>query len=340
MFLPSTHMAAILLLLISFVCLGSWANTLKAAGGGWRFELYYFDFAIGSIALAALAAWTLGMFGSELSFVDRIAVAGLRPQGLALAGGFLFSLGNILLLATVALLGMAVAYPLVFSIALLVWAGTSYGASSPLLLSLGILLLVSSAVAAGMVRRETVAPVVKSSRRPNVPAPIRKSTKGLATGIIGGVLIGGSYPLAESAFWGDLGLGAYAGFLLFCVGIVASTAFFNLFFLNMAIDGERLALPAYLKGSLRQHLAGISGGVLWSCGTLAWLLARSTPPTEQVSYPGMLLWVEGSVVLAALWGIGAWGELRGLTSRRRGLLLSAILIYTAGLVTLAFRLKR
>jgi glucose uptake protein len=337
--LPSTHSAALLLLLLSFVCLGSWANTLRAAGGRWRFELYYFDFALGAILFAAALAWTLGTFGSELSFIDRTAVAGLRSQALAMGGGFVFSLGNMLLLATVSLLGMSIAFPLVFSVALIVWSLASPANSKISLLAAGVAALIVTTILAIVARRD---PAVRktTNKRTAAPAPIRKSTKGAIAGIIAGILIGISYPLAESAFWGDLGLGAYAGLLMFCIGIVISTAIFSLFFLNMAIEGGPLTLPTYLKGTLRQHFFGVLGGVLWSGGVLGWLLAESAPPAEQPAYSVLLVLTQGSALLAAIWGLVAWGELRGTTAKSKVLTASTLVLFACGLVLLAYRFTR
>jgi glucose uptake protein len=45
------------------LCWGSWANTQKLAAKEWRFQLYYWDFAIGVIFWALLLAFTLGSRG-------------------------------------------------------------------------------------------------------------------------------------------------------------------------------------------------------------------------------------------------------------------------------------
>lgn len=338
MFLPSTHTTALVLLLLSFLCLGSWANTLKTAATGWRFELYSFDFAAGAILLATVAAWTLGTLGSDLSFVDRMAVAGLRSQAFAMGGGFIFGIGNTLLMATVSLLGMAAAFPLVMSIVLIVWslAGTT-NARLPFLTA-GVIALVAAAVLMILARYERA--VRKMMGRRTAPEPIRKSTKGIVTGVLAGILIGLAYPLADFAFWGDLGLGAYAGLLMFCIGIVISTALFSFFFLNIAIEGGRLTLGTYLKGTVRQHLFGLVGGALFSAGTLCWLLAQSTPAAEQPGYSITLAAAQGSAILAVLWGVIGWGELHGMPPKSKIQMLLAIVFFCAGLGCLAFRFSR
>ena len=67
MILPISNQATLLLLVVFMACWGSWANTLKL--GKWRFELYYYDFALGFALAAVVAAVTLGSLNSsELSF--------------------------------------------------------------------------------------------------------------------------------------------------------------------------------------------------------------------------------------------------------------------------------
>ena len=52
MILPTTYVSALLLLVLSFLLLGSLVNTFKLAGKQWRFELFSIDFAIGALLLA------------------------------------------------------------------------------------------------------------------------------------------------------------------------------------------------------------------------------------------------------------------------------------------------
>src|SRR6266481_6221130 len=76
MILPASQTATLALLVISLICWGSWANTLKLAGK-WRFELYYYDFALGFAVLALVAAFTAGSLNSgELTFQDNFLITG------------------------------------------------------------------------------------------------------------------------------------------------------------------------------------------------------------------------------------------------------------------------
>jgi glucose uptake protein len=332
---PSTHQAALLLLLLAFVCLGSWTNTVKIAK--WRFELYYLDFAIGALGLSILTAFTLGTLGSELSFNDRIAVAGLRSQAFALAAGFLFNLGNMLLVAAVSLAGMAIAFPVALSLAFLIGAYFQ-GVGSPMLFAAGaILLLVASALAAGAAR-------VRSTPKPGMTAQAAKTRrsradKGIVIGVIAGVSIGLSSPLTASSLWGDLGLGAYAGLLMFSIGLAVSAVFFDLFFMSIGIEGGRVTFGTYRAGSFRQHGLGIAGGVLWAVGILASLLAQSTPNAELPAQSTLILFVQGAVLLNMAWGLLAWKEFSVAPKKAVTWIVTALICFGGALALMAFRLR-
>src|SRR5512140_557285 len=111
MILPTTYAAAMLLTMLSLICMGSWANFFKLAQKE-RFEVWYYDFAIGVLIAAGVAALTFGTLGSDgFVFLDDLMRAGKRNMAYALAAGVLLNLGNMLLMAAISLLGMALAFP-------------------------------------------------------------------------------------------------------------------------------------------------------------------------------------------------------------------------------------
>src|SRR5262245_58258945 len=120
MILPTTYWAALLLSILSMICWGSWANTYKLAGPKWRFELFYFDYAFGVLLAATIAAFTLGSMGLELSFMDNLIVTGKRQIVYGVAAGTVFNLANMLLVASISLAGMAVAFPIGIGLALVI----------------------------------------------------------------------------------------------------------------------------------------------------------------------------------------------------------------------------
>ena len=80
MILPTTAVAVWILAIVSLLCLGSWANTLKLAGK-WRFEYYYYDFVLGILVCAGVAAFVLGSGRpQELTFQDNLLLTGYRKM--------------------------------------------------------------------------------------------------------------------------------------------------------------------------------------------------------------------------------------------------------------------
>jgi len=111
MILPTTYGLALALTIITMLCWGSWANTFKLSKN-WRFELFYFDYALGVLIAALIAAATFGSMGDELSVMDNIMIAGKRQMAFALGAGIVFNLANMLLVAAISVAGMAVAFPI------------------------------------------------------------------------------------------------------------------------------------------------------------------------------------------------------------------------------------
>ena len=62
MFTPQSLTIALLMMATSAVCWGSWANVQKLTKKGWRFELLYWDFVLGLLALTLILGLTLGGF--------------------------------------------------------------------------------------------------------------------------------------------------------------------------------------------------------------------------------------------------------------------------------------
>ena len=64
MFIVESYPLAVAMCLITMLCWGSWANTQKLASKEWRFQLFYWDYAIGVFLFSLLFSHTLGSFGT------------------------------------------------------------------------------------------------------------------------------------------------------------------------------------------------------------------------------------------------------------------------------------
>ena len=337
MILPASQAATLALLVISLICWGSWANTLKLAGK-WRFELYYYDFALGFAVLAVVAAFTGGSLNSgDLTFQDNFLIAGYRNMAYVIAAGIVFNLGNMLLAATIAVAGMAVAFTITFAAALVVATAWSliFDASSGFLLSLcGAALLLAALVMGAaayssylIARSEAAREAAKAEAakkdaslsaaraRRNNSSGSRGLIQALTLGLAGGIALGLFRPLLDAGSQGDGGVAPYGAALMFAVGILISTAIVDPFFFNFPVVGAPIGLADYFKGSVKQHALGILGGVIAGAAFLAGTLALGAPSAIRTAAMPSYALSQGGPVLAVAWGLFVWREFRSAGER-------------------------
>ncbi len=337
MVLPTTWLSAFLFLVLALVCLGSWANTFKATGSSWRFELFSIDFAVGALLFSLIAAYTLGTLGSELGFSDRMLVAGRMNQALGLVAGAVFALGNMLLLAAISLLGMSAAFPLCIGSAVAVAALIQFHGAQGLWLAAGVLSLMVAVVLDIAAIRRNKAPVrAGAAKGPPKKAPT--STRGIIVGIISGVVLGCFFVIIQRGFRGDFGLGPYAGVLLVSIALLVSTIVLNLYFMNIAISGGPIGFSAYFTGQPHQHFLGFAGGAVWALGMLAQGLAMSAPAPVNLNSALFAVVPLASVLLAMFWGLTKWKEYPGSA---KTLVVASAALFLGGvvLVGVAFTAK-
>src|SRR6202167_6482158 len=112
MFTPSSLTIELLMMITSAVCWGSWANTYKGVKG-YRFELFYWDYALGIFLISLVLALTMGSTGQDSSsFLNNVHAADTSNIVNALIGGALFNLANLLLVAAIDMAGLARRFPL------------------------------------------------------------------------------------------------------------------------------------------------------------------------------------------------------------------------------------
>jgi glucose uptake protein len=332
MILPDTYNSALLLIILSMICWGSWANTFKLAGK-WRFELFYYDYALGVLLAAIVAAYTFGSMGSDLSFSDNLLIALRRNMAYAVAAGVVFNLANMLLVGAISVAGMAVAFPIGIGLALVVGVIWSYSLNRQgnlILLATGVVLVVCAII----VDAWAYSAHAKNTKRKNAPA----SPKGILLSLISGLLMGTFYPLVEMAKGGgpdNAGLGPYAVAFLFAIGVFLSTFVFNLYFLNLPVQGQGLSMFDYFKGSFKQHVLGILGGLIWCTGAIANFVAASAPKTVQVGPAISYAIGQGATMVSALWGLLVWKEFAGASGKVRVLLTLMLVLFLAGLITVS-----
>src|SRR5581483_4528640 len=260
MFIPQVYAVALLMMILSMICWGSWANTQKLAKG-WRFELFYWDYVWGILLAAIMAGLTLGRTdpASSASFFQNLAAADRTHWAYAFAGGVVFNIANILIVAAIAIAGLAVAFPIGIGLALVIGSVLNYiitPKGNPLMLFGGIALVCVAIVLDALAYRR-LSPDTKVSK------------KGIVVSLLGGIGMGLFYPFVAKAISSENHLGPYTVAFVFALGVVASTIPANYIFMRRPVSGPPLAMRDYFRGSGAYHFWGVMGGLVWSVGTIS-----------------------------------------------------------------------
>src|SRR6267154_2125809 len=90
LFQPESYPLVLSMMIVSMLCWGSWANTMKLCPG-YRFQLFYWDYVLGLLAGTLLLGATLGSAGTVgLPFLADIQNASHTSIAYEIAGGAVF----------------------------------------------------------------------------------------------------------------------------------------------------------------------------------------------------------------------------------------------------------
>ncbi len=325
MFIVENYGLAILLCVVTMLCWGSWANTTKLTSKTWRFELFYWDYGFGILLTTLLLAFTLGSSGEAgRAFLDDLKQADNSNMLSAFAGGVIFNLANILLVAAIAIAGMSVAFPVGIGIALVLGVVVNYISApqgNPLLIFGGVAL-----IALAIVLNARAYQKLQSGSSSGV------SKKGLIISVISGCLMGLFYKYVAGSMVTDFAapeagkLTPYTALVIFAAGVVVSSFLFNTLQMKRPFIGTAVSFSGYFKGITKDHLIGILGGGIWCIGMSLSIIA-SGKAGPAISY-GL---GQGATVVAALWGIYVWKEFDKAPGGTKSLLNSMLVLYIAGL---------
>ena len=340
MTLATTYGAALCLAIFSLLCLGSWANSFKLAGR-WRFELFYFDFAFGLVAVSLILAFTAGSWGFDsFTFMDDLMRASKHSMAQAFGAGLIFNLGNMLLVAGVSLVGLSIAFPIGLGIAIVVGALIAQAVSpqgNPVLFFAGAAVVLVAVFVCGSAYRSLALLREIEKMKAGTHRTLRPSVswKGVLLSAGGGILLGSFAPVLDAAKDPDIGLGPYSLGVVFCMGIAFSTIVYNMYFMNLPVKGKPVEILAYFRGSIGQHLYGVLGGAVWSLGTIAAFVLSSSPKAGMPAPALMYALGRISPLLAAIWGLVVWKELRSADAKVAALLGIMLFLLAAGVAMLA-----
>lgn len=323
MYIVETYTTAVILTFITMLCWGSWANTQKIAGG-YRFELFYWDYVTGILLFSIILGFTLGSSGTQgMSFAESISGASGRSILNAAVGGVIFNLSNILLVAAIAIAGMSIAFPVGVGLCMVLGVIINYIATpkgNATILFAGVALVTLAIVFDAIAYRKL------STSRSKTPA------KGIILSVLAGFLMAWFFRFVASSIASDPvnpepgKLTPYSAFFFFVLGIVASNFVFNTILMKKPIEGEPVNFRQYFKAGAKGHLAGLLGGMIWAVGTSLSLIAAG-----KAGYAISFGLGQGATLIGALWGVFIWKEFKAAPKGTNLLLALMFILFFAGL---------
>jgi glucose uptake protein len=313
MFVPHDFNLALVMMITSAVCWGSWANTYKGVKN-YRFELFYWDYAVGIFLLSLFLAFTLGSTANDSSsFFPNVRAADPSNVVSTLLGGAIFNLANLLLVAGIDMAGLATAFPVSIGIALVVGVVSSY-----VLQPKGNAGMLAAGVACAV-----LAVVLDGKAYANLSTTNRSaSKKSIIVCIVSGVLMGLWAPFVTRAMTHGNTLGPYSVAVFLTLGALLSCFVWNIYFMKKPLVGEPIYFGDFFRGPMQGHLLGILGGCIWGLGTVFNLVAARFSGVA-ISYAIG----QSAPMVAALWGVLAWKEFHGANRRAKMYLGLMFLFY-------------
>lgn len=324
MYQPELYAVVLVFMIASMLCWGSWANTLKLCPG-YRFQLFYWDYVLGLFAGALFWGFSLGTFGGTgNTFLADLAGISARNAALALVGGAVFNVANLLLVAAIDIAGLAVAFPIGIGLALVIGAASNYVIApkgNPALLFGGIAFVVAAIVVDALAYSKRESTRTKASRR------------GIVISLVAGILMGCFYPFISAAMTGPQPVGPYAAVLLFAVGVALSAIPFNWMLMRKPLDGSKATtMREYFQTASWPHIWGVLGGMIWCTGAvLNFVASRAHLVGPAVSYSIG----QGATMVSAAWGVVVWREFSAAPPAARMLVRWMFVLFLVGLACVA-----
>jgi glucose uptake protein len=330
MMIVHSYPIAVALCMLTMVCWGSWANTLKMEPPSYGFSLFYWDQAIGYLLLPLLIGLTLGSFGTDgRSLIADLLQGSASSYEWALLGGVVFNLANILFMSAIDVAGMAVAYPIGIGIALVEGVLINYIAQprgNPVLIFTGVGFIMTAIILDGLAYRN-------HQCRTSQPGEVRK---GVSLALAGGILMGLFYYLVLRSVSPDFNhlvpgkFGPYAAVLMYSAGSLVSNFVFNRYLMSHPFKGAKVTYSDYFRsGTIKYHAIGALGGVINGIGVTASFVA-SKAASPAIAY-GL---GQGGTMIAAIWGVFVWKECKGATAATKWMIALMFVFFLSGLILL------
>jgi len=315
-----SYPTAVFMCIITMLCWGSWANTQKLASKDWKFQLFYWDYAIGVLVISLIFAFTMGSTGTKgANFLSNVAQAAPKTIMMALIGGIVFNISNILLVRAIDVAGLAVAFPIGVGLALVIGVVNNYltkPVGNAAMLFIGVASVAAAIIIDGLAYKKLSV------------AGQKTATKGIILSILAGVLMGWFFWFVSQSMSSDFvtiepgKFTPYSAVVFFSIGVLASNFIWN----TKPFTGSSVNFSEYFKGSMKLHLIGILGGIIWNTG-MSFSIIASGQAGSAIAY-GL---GQGATLVAAFWGVFIWKEFKAAPKGTNPMLALMFLLYIIGL---------
>ncbi|MFZ0799281.1 MAG: AcrB/AcrD/AcrF family protein [Terriglobales bacterium] len=321
MFTPHSLAVALFMMITSAICWGSWANTYKGVKN-YRFELFYWDYAVGIFLVSLILALTMGSTeNNAASFWNNVRSADTNNIVSTMIGGAIFNLANLLLVAAIDMAGLAIAFPVAIGIALVVGVISSYALQPK----------GNAALLAGGVLCALIAVVLDGKAYGSLAIAGRSvSKKSIVVCVVSGVLMGLWAPFVARAMTNGNTLGPYSIAVFLTLGALLSCLIWNVYFMRKPLVGDPISFAGYFSGPISGHVLGLLGGFIWGVGMVFNLVAASFTGVA-ISYAIG----QSAPMVAALWGVLAWKEFDGAPGKAKMYLGLMFVFYCLGILLVA-----
>jgi glucose uptake protein len=322
MFVPHTFIVALIMMITSAVCWGSWANTYKGVRR-YRFELFYWDYAVGIFLISLVLAFTMGSTANDSSsFLANVHSADNSNIASTMFAGVIFNLANLLLVAAIDMAGLAIAFPISIGIALVVGVVSSY-----ILQPKGNAGLLAAGVACAL-----IAVILDGKAYGSLPTANRELTKkSIVTCVVSGILMGIWAPFVTHSMTRGNTLGPYSVAVFLTLGALLSCLIWNIYFMKHPLVGQPVNFSEFFRGPASGHLLGLLGGGIWGTGTVFNLVAANFTGVA-ISYAIG----QSAPMVAALWGVLAWKEFRGANRKAYAYLACMFVFYLLSILVISY----
>lgn len=311
--------------IFSAVFWGSWANTYKGTRQ-YPFELFYWDYIVGVVVCSLGFAFTAGSSGHVgESFLVNVQAADIGNIVAALVGGFIFNIANLLLVAGIALAGLAVAFPIAIGIAVVEGVVLSYALQpkgSAAFLAMGVALACAAIIFDAFAYRRL---------QKNAPAVSRKA---IVVNVVSGLLMGAFAPFVTKSLTAGHPLTPYSVAVFFSLGAFLCCFVINPYLMKHPLLGEPVSFSGFWKASTKDHLLGLFGGIVWGFGGCFNFIAAGF-----VGVPISYAIGQSAPMIAALWGVLVWKEFRSADKKAWAYLTLMFVTYigAVSVIALAYR---